>query len=153
MLKRFSMKNSKRGLLSLRHEIYLSKKICLDTFEEIQCLSKIPNISPIGSLMYTILRTQPDIAFAMSVTRWYQSNSSEEYWIAMKNIFKYLRKIKNLFLIFRGGSELKVEGYTDSDFISDVNDRGSTSKCIFLCNEDLVSWNSFKQSIIADLTI
>ena len=38
VLKRFSMKNSKRGLLPLRHSIHLSKKMCPDTPEEIQCM-------------------------------------------------------------------------------------------------------------------
>ena len=35
VLKRFSMKNSKRGLFSLRHNIYLSKKMCPDTPKKI----------------------------------------------------------------------------------------------------------------------
>ena len=54
VLKRFSMENSKRGLLPLRYGIHLSKKMCPDTPEEIQCMSKIPYASVIGSLMYVI---------------------------------------------------------------------------------------------------
>ena len=53
-------------------------------------------------------------------------------------------------LVFGGGSKLKVEGYTDSDFIVDVDDRKSISGCIFLCNGGTISWKNFKQSIIAD---
>ena len=34
--------------------------------------------------------------------------------------------------------------------MADVDDRKSTSKCIFLCNDGAVSWKSFKQPIIAD---
>ena len=103
--------------------------------------------------MYVMLCIRPDIIFAMSVTSRYQSNSNKEYWIAVKNICKYLRRTKDLFLIFEGGSELKVKGYTDSNFISDVDDRRSTSGCIFLCNGGSVSWKSFKQPIIADSTL
>ena len=138
------MKNSKRGLLPLRHSIDLSKKMCLDILKEIQHMSKISYASAIGSLMYATLCTWPDIAFVVSVTSRYQSNLDEEYWIAMKTIFKYLRRTKNLFLIFDGGSELKVEGYIDSNFMSDVNDRRSTLGFIFLYNGGLVSWKSFK---------
>ena len=59
----------------------------------------------------------------------------------------------NLFLIFGGDSELRVEGYTDSDFMSDPDDRKSTSRYEFICNGDIVNWKSFKQPIIVDLTI
>ena len=71
----------------------------------------------------------------------------------MKNIFKYLRKTKDLFLIFRKSPKLQVEGYTDSDFMSDPDDRRSTSGCVFLCNYGSISWKSFKQSIITDSTM
>ena len=67
----------------------------------------------------------------------------------MKNILKYLRT-KELLLIFGGGSELIVEGYTDSDFMTDVDNRKSTLRCIFLYNGGVVSRKSFKQSIIVD---
>ena len=75
----------------------------------------------------------------MSVTSRYQSNPDEEHWIAVKNILKYLRRTKDLFLIFGGGSELRVEGYTDSDFMSDPDDRKSTSGYMFICNGGTVS--------------
>ena len=68
----------------------------------------------------------------------------------MKNIFKYLRRTKDLLLIFGGGLELKVEGYTDSDFIIDVDDRKFKSGYIFVCNGGAVSWKNFKQPIITD---
>ena len=57
VLKRVSMENSKRGLLPLRHGINLSKKMCPNTSEEIQRMSKIPYASAIGSLMYAMLCT------------------------------------------------------------------------------------------------
>ena len=48
----------------------------------------------------------------MSVISRYQSNPGEEHWSAMKNILKYLRRTKDLFLFFGGDSELNVEGYS-----------------------------------------
>ena len=132
VLKRFSMKNSKRDLLPLRHGINLSKMMCPTTFEEVQCMSRIPYASTIRSLMYIMLYTRPDIIFAVSITSRYQSNLDEEYWIAVKNILKYLRKTKDLFMIFRGDSELQVKRYTNLDFISDADDRISTSRYILI---------------------
>ena len=102
--------------------------------------------------MCIILCTRPDIVLIVSGTSKYQSNIGEEHWIAVKNILKYLRKTKDLFLIFEGDSELRVEGYTNSDFISDPSDRKSTSGYVFVCNGGTVSWKSSKQPMIADLT-
>ena len=51
----------------------------------------------------------------------------------MKNILKYLRRTKDLFLIFERGSELRVEEYADSDFMSNPNDRKSMSGYVFIC--------------------
>ena len=62
----------------------------------------------------------------------------------MKNILKQLKKTKDLFLIFGGGSELRVEGYTDSNFMSDPDDRKSISRYVFTCNSDAVSQKSSK---------
>ena len=71
----------------------------------------------------------------------------------MKNILKYLRRTKDLFLVFGGSSELGIKGYTDSDFMSDPDDRKSTSGSVFLCNGGATSWKSSKQPIIADSTM
>ena len=79
-------------------------------------MSRISYASAIESLIYVMLYTGLNIAFAVSVTSRYQLNPDEEHWIAMKNILKYLRRTKDLFLIFGGDSELRVEGYTNSDF-------------------------------------
>ena len=79
VLKRFSMKNSKRELLPFRHGINLFKMICSTISEKVQYMSRIPYASAIGSLMYTILCTRPDIALAVSVTSRYQSNPDEEH--------------------------------------------------------------------------
>ena len=102
-------------------------------------MSKIPYALVIWSLMYVTLYTHLDIALAVSVTSRYQANLDEKYWITVKNILKYLRMTKNLLLIFGGGSKLKVEGYTGSDFMTNIDDRKSTSGCVFLCNSCAVS--------------
>ena len=114
VLKRFSMENSKRGLVPFRHGIHLSKKMCPSTPEKIERMSKIPYASAIGSLMYAMLCTRPDIAHVVSVMRRYQSNLDEEHWTSMKCILKYLRRTKDMLLVF-GNGDLQVQGYTDLD--------------------------------------
>lgn len=137
------MLDSKRGLLPVRHGIHLSKEMSPKTPEERDKMARIPYASAIGSLMYAMLCTRPDIAYAVSLTSRYQSNPGLEHWIAVKNILKYLRRTKDLFLIY-GGGDLQLDGYTDSDFQSDIDDRKSTSGYVFIYNGGAVSWKSSK---------
>ena len=74
----------------------------------------------------------------MSVTSKYQSNPGEEHWTSTKCILKCLRRTKDMMLVF-GNGELKVQGYTDSDFMSDIDDRKSISGSLFVCNDGAVS--------------
>ena len=69
----------------------------------------------------------------------------------MKNIPKYLRRTKDIFLVF-GGSELKIEGYIDSSFQSESDDSQSMSGYVFTLNGGAISWKSSKQSITAEST-
>ena len=65
----------------------------------------------------------------------------------MKNILKYLRRTKDIFLIYRGGIELKLEGYTDFSSQSDPDDSKSISGYVFTLNGRTVSWKNFKSKI------
>ena len=55
VLKRFSMENSKRGLIPMSHGVSLSEKMSPKTPEERERMSKIPYASTIGSIMYVML--------------------------------------------------------------------------------------------------
>ena len=57
VLKKFSIENSKRRFIPFRHGIYLSKKICPNTWEVIEYMSKVPYASAIRSLIYAMLYT------------------------------------------------------------------------------------------------
>jgi hypothetical protein len=64
----------------------------------------------------------PDVSYALSATSRYQSNYGEAHWTIVKNILKYLRRIKEVFLVFGGEEELIVKGYRDATFQTDVDD-------------------------------
>ena len=56
----------------------------------------------------------------------------------MKNIFKYLRRTKDIILVYEG-SDIKLEGYSDSSFQSDPDDSKSTSGYVFTLNGGVIS--------------
>ena len=56
------------------------------------------------------------------MTSRFQSNPGLEHWVVVKAILKYLRRTKDLVLIY-GGGDLQLMGFIDSDFQSDMDDR------------------------------
>jgi hypothetical protein len=65
---------------------------------------------------------------------------------------KYLRRTKDLFLVFGGDEELVVRGYTDASFMTNQDDFKFQSDFVFTLNRGAVSWKSSKQSTVADST-
>ena len=73
------MLDYKRELLPFRHSIHLSKGMSPKTPEEMEQMTKVPYTSAIESLMYAMLCTRSDIAYVVSVTSRFQSNSGMEH--------------------------------------------------------------------------
>ncbi|KAL0313254.1 UNVERIFIED_CONTAM: Retrovirus-related Pol polyprotein from transposon TNT 1-94 [Sesamum radiatum] len=78
-------------------------------------MSNIPYASAVGSIQYAVQCTRPYVAYALSVTSRYQACARKAHWGAIKSILKYLKRTKDMFLIY-GGGELILEGYSDASF-------------------------------------
>jgi len=152
VLRRFNMHDSKKGFIPMQHGLCLSKTQSPSTKEERDRMNKIPYASAIGSIMYAMLCTRPDVSYALSATSRYQSDPGDAHWVAVKNILKYLRRTKDSFLIYGGQEELAVIGYTDASFQTDKDDFRSQSGYVFCLNGGAVSWKSSKQDTVADST-
>ena len=100
--------------------------------------------SAVGSLMYAMLGTRPDIAYAVGLVS--QFNHSPLLEHTVKKIFRYLRGTRRHKLQY--GSSNGSGGYCDADWGSG-NDRKSLGEFVFLLNGGAVSWASKKQTSIA----
>ncbi|KAL0462821.1 UNVERIFIED_CONTAM: hypothetical protein Slati_0169700 [Sesamum latifolium] len=125
------MEDSKRGVLPMRYGIKLSKKQSPKIDEELKRMSNIPYASTVGSIQFQC--TRPDVVYALSVTSRYQACVGKAHWGAVKSILKYLKRTKDMFLIY-GGGELILEGYSDASFQSDDDDAKSQSGFVFKLN-------------------
>jgi hypothetical protein len=96
--------------------------------------------------------TRPDVSDALCAMSRHQSNYGEAHWTIVKNILKYLRRTKEVFLVFGGEEELVVKGYNDASFQTDADDSKSQSGFVFYLNGEAVSWKSSKQDTVADST-
>jgi hypothetical protein len=56
-------------------------------------------------------------------------------------------------LTYRRSDSLEIEGYPDSDFAGDIDDRKSTSGYVFALAGGAILWKSSKQTITASSTM
>ena len=148
ILERFNMKEAKPVTTPLGGHYKLSKSLCPSTEEENKKMVAIPYSSAVGSLMYAMVCTRPDIAHAVGVVSRFLSNPGKQHWEAVKWIFRYLRRTFKLCLSF-GREKLVLEGYTDADMAGDLDGRKSTSGYLFTFAGGAVSWQSKLQKCVA----
>ncbi|GJW23873.1 retrotransposon protein, putative, ty1-copia subclass [Tanacetum coccineum] len=151
ILKRYKMDNSKRGHIPMQERLDLNKSQGAQTPKEVNRMKNVPYASAVGSIMYAVRCTRPDVAFAQNLTSRFQQNPGELHWTAVKNILKYLRNTKDMFLVYGGNpsTELRVECYCDVGFETDRDDTKSQTRYVFVLNGGAVDWKSSKQSTTA----
>ena len=89
------MQESKPVKVPIPVGVELSVEQCLKTQEEEEDMSQVPYASAIGSLMYAMVCTRPNIAHAAGVSSRYMSKAGNEHWTAIKRVFRYLRGTTN----------------------------------------------------------
>ncbi|KAA0038076.1 Retrovirus-related Pol polyprotein from transposon TNT 1-94 [Cucumis melo var. makuwa] len=97
--------------------------------------------------------TRPNISFAVGMLGRYQSNPGMDYWKAAKKVLRYLQGTKDYMLTYKRSDHLEVIRYSNSDFAGCVDTRKSTFGYLFMLAEEVISWKSAKQSIIAASTM
>lgn len=146
VLERFNMKNAKPVSTPLAAHFKLRKKS--STGDDGEDMSDVPYSSAVGSLMYAMVCTRPDIAHAVGVVSRFLSNPAKSHWEAVKWIFRYLRGTSKLCLTF-GRCKCYLAGYTDADMAGDLDSRKSTSGYIFTFSGGAISWQSRLQKCVS----
>ena len=130
--------------------VKLSRDDCPTTETEREAMREFPYQSLIGTLMYAMLATRPDIAFAVGALSKYSSNPGRAHWDQAVHVLRYLVGTKTYGLFFDGNSlddlSSLILGYTDSDWAGDADTCRSTSGYIFLMCGTAVSWSSKLQT-------
>ena len=147
LLEKFGMHNSRPCSTPLPEGTQLLKR--KDNEEKLS--PKIPYKEAVGSLMYACTGTRPDIANALSKVSQFMSDPTNSHWQAVKHIMRYLRGTSTHGIHYNGKVKdaLKLLGYVDADWASDINTRRSTTGWTFLLCGGPVSWGSKKQNVVA----
>ena len=146
------MQNAKVVSTPLLGHLKLTKEMCPKTQEEEDKMSMVPYSLAIGSLMYAMICTRPDIAHTVGVVSRYVSYLGVEYWNVVKWILRYLRGTSSKCLHF-GGSTTYLQGYVDSNLVGDIDTRQSTIGYVFTIGTAEISQVSRLQKVNALSTI
>jgi len=103
----------------------------------------------IGSLLYLMICTRPNIAYAVTKMAKFAINPSQEHLNKALYICRYLVGTRNYALTYDGTNGSGLEAFTDSDWASDGDDRKSISGYFFKLANGAVSWTSHTQKSVA----
>jgi hypothetical protein len=110
--------------------------------------------SIIGSCMYLVTCTRPDLAYPVSYLSQFLAAPSKSHLTAAKRLLWYIKGTKDLKLSFprSDASEITLEGYSDSDYGNCLDTRQSISGNLFRLNNSTICWRSKKQKSVATST-
>lgn len=74
----------------LASDFKLTKEQGAATHEEQEYMTNVPYASAVGSLIYVIVCTKPNIAHVVGVVSRFVNNLGKEHWEAVKWVFRYL---------------------------------------------------------------
>ena len=117
--------------------------------EEGEYMRNISYQSAVGSLMYSMFGTRPDLAYAIGMVCRFMSNPIKIHWQAVKWILRYVRGTAKMKLSFRKEGQFIVRGYCDADYGADLDKRRSITGMVFTVGGNVVSWRSSLQKYIA----
>ncbi|GJY96432.1 retrovirus-related pol polyprotein from transposon TNT 1-94 [Tanacetum coccineum] len=148
ILQRFNMQDCKPISTPFPTDVKLSSKMSPSSEKERMEMSRVPYASAVGSLMFAMICTRPDIAHAVGVVSRYMAEPGRGHWEAVKRILRYIKGTSDVALCF-GDSDLIVKGYVDSDYAGDLDGSKSTTGYVFTLSGGIVSWVSKLQSVVA----
>jgi hypothetical protein len=110
--------------------------------------SGVPTDAPypqlIGALMYLMVCTRPDIAYALSVLARFMAEGrhTTTHWAAAKRVLQYLKRTKFWTLTIGGTSQPQLLGHCDASWADNHDDRRSTLGFCFSLGDGLISWKA-----------
>jgi len=107
----------------------------------------------IGSLMYLMIGTRPDLASTVSLLSQYSSQPTTIHMRAAKCVLRYIKGTRDKFRPYTKCSALSPAGFADADLANDKDDRKSISDHIFQLAMNTISLRPRKQKCVSASTV
>ena len=142
ILSRFNMHNSKPQWTPVPEKIQLQKGP--EGYTASPSFRKLYQ-QMIGSLIYLMIGTRPDIAWAVSRLAQYMQDPTEHHMSMTLHVFRYLRATTDYKIWYNGASDSGLIGYSDATWADNLDNRRSTTGYVFLMADGAVTWSSRMQ--------
>jgi len=149
VLSRFGMETCTSRSLPMDPGCKLTKAMSPKTAEEWEEAEQYPYREVAGSLMYLMVSTRPDIAFAVSCLSKYMNCHGKGHHTAADHLLRYLKGTVDIGLTYGVSKDLVPLGFCDADWGSDVDTRRSTTGFIFYMAGGPVCWKCKSQPTVA----
>lgn len=102
----------------------------------------------IGSVLYAMTGTRPDIGHAVSYLARFSARPTNEHWLAFIHLLRYLRGTLDYGICYKpvAAKLAGLNAYSDADWGADINTSRSTMGYVFTICGGAVSWSSTLQS-------
>ena len=149
ILKRFDMQNCKIVSIFMNSDlmsVIMSSNEDHQTHEDIIYWYDFV----VDSLMFAIIMTRSDFVQALEVLSRYCINSDFTHVVALQHLFRYIQGTLDLDIDFIDVDWITFfEKFSDVDWAEAIDERHYTEDYIFFVTEDVVSWSSKRQNVIA----
>lgn len=109
--------------------------------------NNVPYREAVGSLMYAAVTARPDIAYAVGKVSRKLNDPTEDDWMAVKRIIRYLKGSPNLGLLYSFERNEGLIAYCDSDFAGDASGKSTTGSVILFAGAP-IHWRSQRQTLV-----
>ena len=96
-----------------------------------------------------LVNSRPNLCFAVNTLSQFMMEPRRVHWVAAKHVLRYFAGTVDYGLDYRRSDGIRLIGFTDSNWASNVADQKSISECCFSLGSAAVSWYSRKQKSIA----
>ncbi|POM79045.1 Hypothetical protein PHPALM_3350 [Phytophthora palmivora] len=103
----------------------------------------------VGSLMYLVRGTRPDIGNAVWELSKYLSCYNKTHYRVAQRVLKYLKGASKYGIEYNGNSTFKLELYIDASFANAYKERKSVTGYVSLLAGCCITWKSIKQDCVS----
>ncbi|CAA7062683.1 unnamed protein product [Microthlaspi erraticum] len=117
--------------------------------EDEEYMKSIPYSNAVGSIMYAMIGTRPDLAYPVGVISRFMSSPVKDHWLGVKWVLRYIKGSLKTRLCYKRRSEFKIVSYCDSDYAADPDRRRSITGLVFTLGGNTITWKSGLQRVVA----
>jgi hypothetical protein len=104
--------------------------------------------SIVGSLRY-LVNTRPDLAYTVGYVSRFMEEPTTEHLAAVKRVLRYVAGTLDYDCHYTRKKDAQLVGFSDSDLAGDIDTRKSTTGVVFFLGNNIITWQSQKQKVVA----